>query len=163
MTRAWIIGTLLATASLCGAFGQQDAKVSDFQWMAGNWTANVDGRIADRSCSQVAGESMTCMLRVIADGKAIWLEYSVLRATPNGVVLDTRFFSGDMQPAPPVSNQLRLRSATSTTWTFENPTGTQPRTETITRDGPQSMTAHADLIDAQGKSSSVDAKWQKVP
>jgi hypothetical protein len=141
---------------------QDKTNVSDLAWMAGDWTATVGTNTADRSCSELAGESMMCMMRVIAADKVVWLEFSVLRATPDGVVLDTRFFSGDAQPAPPVSNVLRLMSATGSVWTFENPTGTQPKSETITRDGPRAMSAHADLIDARGKVSSIDSKWQRI-
>lgn len=161
MARKWMLGILLLTFSVV-AFAQQGAKISDFQWMAGNWTANVDGKSADRNCSQVAGGSMMCMTRIIAENEAIWLEFSVLRATSNGIVLDTRFFSGDAQPAPPVSNELRLKTTAANVWTFESSTGNQPKTVTMTRDGSWSMAVHADMIDADGKSSSIDAKWQKA-
>lgn len=161
MKRAWQAVVFVFALAVAG-IAQDKTKVSDLAWMAGDWTATVGANTADRSCSEPVGESMMCMMRVIADGKVVWLEFSVLRATPDGIVLDTRFFSGDAQPAPPLSNELRLKSATATVWTFENPKGTQPKLETITRDRARAMSAHAELIDSHGKASSIDSKWQRI-
>ncbi|HSZ16051.1 MAG TPA: DUF6265 family protein [Terracidiphilus sp.] len=161
MKRAWQALVLVFVLAIPG-IAQDKTKVSDLAWMAGDWSATVGANTADRSCSEPVGESMMCMMRVIADGKVVWLEFSVLRAMADGVVLDTRFFSGDAQPAQPISNELRLKHATGSVWTFENPNGTQPKSETITRDGPRAMSAHADLIDSHGKASSIDSKWQRV-
>ncbi len=105
---------------------------------------------------------MTCTLRVIAAGKVVWLEFSVLRDTPNGIVLDTRFFTPDLQPADPVSNELVLKSSTANEWDFENPNGTQPKDAIITRLGENAMNGHADLVDQQGKASVMDISWQRV-
>ena len=144
------------------ALAQKSAKITDFEWMAGNLTASLGANTADRGCSHATGDSMTCMMRVFAANKVVWMEFSVLRETPDGIVLDTRFFSGDAQPAPPVSNQLCLKSAKPTGFVFENPTGNQPKMETIVRDGTDSMSAHAQLIDANGKVSAIDSKWHRV-
>lgn len=161
MMRVRAAGILILVLS-GAACAQSNAKVSDLGWMAGDWTATVGQNKADRSCSEPVGGSMTCMMRVIAAEKVVWLEFSVLRETSTGIVLDTRFFSGDAQPAPPIANELRLKSATATEWTFENPSGTQPKMETISRAGTGSMTAHAELVDSQGKTSAIDSKWQKA-
>ena len=160
----YILAVSALFASLgSAAFAQKGAKIDDFQWMAGNWTASLGSNTADRSCSQATGDSMMCMMRVFAANTVVWMEFSVLRETPNGIVLDTRFFSRDAQPAPPVSNQLHLKSATPTQIVFENPSGNQPKMETIVRDGTDSMSAHAELIDANGKVSAIDSKWHRVP
>src|ERR1700733_6276307 len=161
MKRAWQGVGLVLVLAVPGT-ARDKTKVSDLQWMAGGWTATVGANTADRSCSEPVGESMMCMMRVIAADKVVWREFSVLRATPDGVVLDTRFFSGDAQPAPPLSNELRLKSATATEWTFENPNGTQPKLETITRDGQGAMSAHAELIDSHGRASAIDSKWRRT-
>jgi len=115
MKRAWQALVLVFVLAIPG-IAQDKTKVSDLAWMAGDWTATVGANTADRSCSEPVGESMMCMMRVIADGKVVWLEFSVLRAMADGVVLDTRFFSGDAQPAQPISNELRLKHATGSVW-----------------------------------------------
>jgi Domain of unknown function (DUF6265) len=161
MRKMTVFGLVLILAALGSA--QNRPTVEDLGWMAGDWRAALDRSLADRSCLAPAGQSMTCMMRVIAAEKVVWLEFSELRETSDGIVLATRFFSGNAEPAPPVSNLLRLRSAVGNVWTFENPNGTQPRIETITREGPTSMSAHAELVDSKGKVSYIDSKWERVP
>ncbi len=146
----------------CSAAAQTRAKINDLGWMAGNWTAIMDRNTAERNCSNLAGGSMTCTLRVIAAGKVVWVEISVLRETPNGIVLDTRFFTPDLQPADPISNELVLKSAAANEWVFDNPHGTQPKDTIITRLGENTMNGHADLVDLQGKASVIDISWQRV-
>jgi hypothetical protein len=144
------------------ARAQTNLNINDLGWMAGNWTASMDGNTAERSCSNPTGGSMTCTLRVIAAGKVVWLEFSALRETPSGIVLDTRFFTPDLQPADPVSNELVLKSATANEWVFENPHGTQPKDAIVTRIGENAMKGRADLVDQQGKASVMDISWQRV-
>lgn len=144
------------------AMGQSKIRVSDLAWMAGTWNGAVGGAQVERTCAQPVGGSMICMMRVIASEKVVWMEFSVLRETADGIVLDTRFFMPDLQPGPPVSSELRLKSATASEAVFENPNGTQPKMESITLLGPDEMNSHADLVDEQGKASAIDARWKRV-
>lgn len=155
-----IVGLFVAMS--IPATAQTKANINDLAWMAGDWNTSMGGSTAERSCSKLVGGSMTCTLRVIAAGKVVWLEFSVLRDTPNGIVLDTRFFTPDLQPADPVSNELVLKSSTANEWDFENPNGTQPKDAIITRLGENAMNGHADLVDQQGKASVMDISWQRV-
>jgi hypothetical protein len=138
------------------------AKVSDFAWMAGTWNGTVGGAPVERVCSAPAGGSMMCMMRVIAQQKVVWTEFSVLRETPNGIVLDTRFYTPDLQPADPITTELRLKGATATEAVFENPNGTQPKMESVTSLGAGVMKSHADLVDEKGQTSAIDAQWKLV-
>jgi len=151
---------LLALAA--NGVAQNGTKVSSLGWLAGTWTATMDGNTAERTCSAPAGGSMMCMMRVIAEQKAVWLEFSIMRETESGVTLDTRFYTGDEKPADPVAVQLRLKSATSDEVVFENPGGTQPKSESVRRTGRDQMKSHAELVDAQGKTSTMDIAWTRV-
>ena len=155
-----VLGLFVAT--IVPATAQTKANINDLGWMAGDWKTSMGENTAERSCSKLAGGSMTCTLRVIAAGKVVWLEFSALRDTPNGIVLDTRFFTPDLQPADPVSNELVLKSATPNEWDFENPNGTQPKDAIITRLSDDAMKGRADLVDQQGKASVMDISWQRV-
>ena len=106
---------------------------------------------------------MMCMMRVITADKVVWLEFSQMRETKEGILLDTRFFTPDGQPAAPIATRLRLKSATPTEWVFENPNGTQPKSQSVTRQGQDAMTAHSDLIDSKGKASAIDSEWKRLP
>ena len=144
------------------ALGEGKTKVSDLKWMAGHWTATLGGNTVKRSCSEPAGGSMMCMMRVIAGNQVVWLEFSVMRETADGIVLDTRFFTSDGQPSDPISTELRLKSVTGDVALFENPNGTQPKIESITRGAADKMSSHADLVDAQGKTTSMDIAWTRA-
>ncbi len=157
---AWL-GLMAALA--VGGSAQDRPRVSSLGWLAGTWTAAMEGNTVERTCSAPAGGSMMCMMRVVAEKKLVWLEFSVMRETDSGVVLDTRFYTGDQQPADPVAVQLRLKSATDDEVVFENPTGTQPKRESVRRTGHNQMSSHADLVDAQGKASAMDVVWTRAP
>ncbi|MGO9322951.1 MAG: DUF6265 family protein [Terracidiphilus sp.] len=161
MKRILIVMGLIASITY-PATAQTKASINDFAWMAGDWSASLGGNTAERSCSKLTGGSMTCALRVIAAGKVVWLEFSALRETANGIVLDTRFFTPDLQPADPISNELVLKSATANEWVFDNPNGLQPKDAIVTRLGNDAMRSHADLVDQQGKASVIDVSWQRV-
>jgi hypothetical protein len=152
----------LFVAVIIPAKAQTKANINDLGWMAGDWNTSIGGNTAERNCSKLSGGSMTCTLRVIAGGKVVWLEFSALRDTPSSIVLDTRFFTPDLQPADPFSNELVLKSSTANEWVFENPKGTQPKDAIITRMGENAMSGHADLVDQQGKASVMDISWQRV-
>jgi hypothetical protein len=141
---------------------QNRVRVSDLSWLSGVWHANVTGGIAEETCSQPTGGSMACMLRIIAGGNVVWLEFTVIRETATGIVIDTHFFNPDSQPAPPISAELQLKSAESNAWHFENPTGTQPKAETITSTGPDTWANHVEFIDAKGNKTSLDASWNRA-
>jgi hypothetical protein len=137
-------------------------KVSDVAWMAGSWNGVVGGARAERTCAAPIGGSMMCTLRVIAANQVVWMEFSVLRDTAKGVVLDTHFFDGDGTPSGPISNELKMTGATADKVTFDNPGGTQPKSEYILHTGPDSMTSHADLVDEKGVASAIDVVWTRA-
>jgi Domain of unknown function (DUF6265) len=102
------------------------------------------------------------MMRVIANSKMVWTEFSVLRETATGIVLNTRFFTADAQPSDPIATELRLKSATTDEAIFENPNGLQPKMESISRTGSDVMKSHAELVDADGKTTAIEAVWKRV-
>jgi hypothetical protein len=105
---------------------------------------------------------MMCMMRVVAQRQVVWMEFSVLRQTTSGTVLDTRFFDGDMKPSAPIMVQLRLKSATANELIFENPAGSEPKLESITRVADGEMNSHADLVDSKHNASAIDVHWKRV-
>jgi uncharacterized protein DUF6265 len=141
---------------------QNRERVSDLAWLAGVWHANVAGGIAEETCTQPAGGSMACMLRIISAGNVVWLEFTVIRETATGIVIDTRFFNPDSQPAQPISAELELKGAENHEWHFENQAGTQPKTETISFTGPDTWANHVEFIDAKGNKTSLDASWNRA-
>jgi hypothetical protein len=166
---AGLVAALFACVVLCTAksFTQVPAqaaalKVNDVAWMAGNWIGTVAGARAERVCAVPVGGSMMCTLRIIQQQQVVWMEFAVMRDTPKGVVLDTHFFDGNGTPSGPVSNELKLTSATADKATFDNPGGTQPKSEYVLRTGPDSMTSHADLIDEKGNASAIDVTWTRA-
>jgi hypothetical protein len=161
MRRALGILVVLFAISLA-SLAEDRARVSDLAWLTGVWHANVSGGIAEETCSQPAGGSMACMLRIISDGNVVWLEFTVLRETAAGIVLDIHFFNSDSQPAQPASAELQLKSAENHAWHFQNLSGTQPKAETITVTGPDSWTNHVEFVDAKGNESFLDATWTRV-
>jgi hypothetical protein len=158
--KARILWSAVLVAMSMAASAQ--TKVSDLGWMAGNWKASIEGNTAERSCTAATAGSMMCMMRVIAGGQVVWMEFSILRDTSAGMLLDTRFFEGNGNPSAPISTELRLRSATADQAIFDNPSGTQPKSESVTRNAPDTITSHADLVDSKGTADVIDVVWTRV-
>jgi hypothetical protein len=157
------LGVLVVLFAISLASQAEDrARVSDLAWLTGVWHANVSGGIAEETCSQPEGGSMACMLRIISGGNVVWLEFTVIRETAAGIVIDIHFFNADAQPAQPASAQLQLKSAENHAWHFQNLSGTQPKAETIISAGPDSWSNHVELVDAKGIESFLDATWTRA-
>lgn len=90
------------------------------------------------------------------------MEFSVLRQSANEIVLDTRFFEGDMKPGKPITVELRLKSTTAKELVFENRAGSEPKIDSITRVADREMNSHADLVDSEGNARAIDVHWKRV-
>jgi len=55
-----------------------------------------------------------------------------------------------------------LKSAENHAWHFQNLSGTQPKAETIISAGPDGWSNHAELVDAKGIESFLDATWTRA-
>jgi hypothetical protein len=160
--RGSLILVIAAALQAAGVGQAAKPRLTQMAWMAGNWNGTLDGNVVERNCSEPKGDSMICMMRVIAGDKVAWLEFSVMRETADGIVLETRFFTGNGQPSAPTATELRVKSATADEVVFENPNGTQPKSESVIRTGPDSMSSHADLVDSKGKASSMEMIWMRI-
>ncbi len=156
------LGVLAVLFAISVASHAEDrARVSDLAWLTGAWHANVSGGVAEETCTPPTGGSMACMLRIISGGNVVWLEFTVLRESATGIVIDIHFFNADAQPAEPASAELQLKSAENHVWHFQNLSGTQPKAETVISTGPNSWTNHVELVDAKGNESFLDATWTR--
>ncbi|HTR67792.1 MAG TPA: DUF6265 family protein [Terriglobales bacterium] len=145
------------------AIAGKDAKVSDLAFLSGHWSGEVDGSKIEQECSTTDPSVMVCMFRLMSEKGTQMLEFYTLRDTPSGVEERIRFFSPDLQEEPGDKGvTLKLASVSAEKAVFENPTGTYPKRTTILRKGNDEFNSHIELVDAQGKESTIDAHWGRT-
>lgn len=138
------------------------AKVADLQFLAGHWEGSVQTAKIEQTCSLADPAVMVCMFRLMSEKGTEMLEFYTLRDTPAGVEERIRFFSPDLKEKPGDGVTMKLASSSPTSVVFENPTGTYPKRSTLTRTTDDAFHSHIELVDRQGKASTIDADWKKT-
>jgi hypothetical protein len=151
-------GTTKETTPGAGA----PAKVADLQFLSGHWEGSVDTARVEQTCSTADPAVMICMFRLMDDKGTQMLELYTLRDTASGVEERIRFYSPDLKEEPGDGVTMKLASSSPTKFVFENPNGTYPKRSTLTRVGDDQFHVHIELIDPQGKSSTIDADWKRT-
>jgi hypothetical protein len=162
------------TAQTSSAVSARPRTTADFAWLAGNWAGHFPGASTsslDLTFQSPKGGLMSGIMRLYLDGKPAVVELMTLFDTPRGVELRIRHFSDSLSAMETTYRQkILLTRSTDSSDTFENSTpfdgalmSTQPRVFTWTRRGPNAMMAHSDLLDANGKPSTIDVSYQRVP
>jgi hypothetical protein len=130
--------------------------------MAGSWEGRADDARIEQTCSVSDPAVMVCMFRAMDAKGTQMVEFYTLRDTPNGVEERVRFFSPDLKEEPGDGLTMKLAGSSPTTFVFENPTGTYPKRSTLTRTSPDALHSHIELVDPQGKTSTIDAYWKRA-
>ena len=162
-----ISATLLAqgatgAASAGSNTNAASAKVASLNFMGGHWEGHVDKDTVEQSCSVSDPAVMVCMFQFRDEKGTQMVEFYTLRDTPSGVEERVRFYSPDLKEEPGDGLTMKLASSTPTTFIFENPNGTYPKRSTLTRTSENEFHSHIELIDKDGKASSIDAYWKKT-
>jgi Domain of unknown function (DUF6265) len=138
------------------------AKVANLHFLAGHWEGHVDTAKIEQTCSIADPAVMVCMFRLMDDKGTQMLEFYTFRDTTSGVEERVRFFSPDLKEEPGDGITMKLSSSSPTVYVFENPNGTYPKRSTLTRTAGDAFHSHIELVDQQGKSSTIDADWKKT-
>lgn len=136
--------------------------VEDFGWMAGRWIGTVGADFIENVCSTPSKGQMMCMFRSSNAKQIESLEFVSLIQTSTGIEEHIRFLLPDLTDDDPKSVTLKVESHTAEKTVFVNPNGNMPKRTTLTRNGPDEMISHIEMIDPQGKSIFIDAKWERV-
>jgi Domain of unknown function (DUF6265) len=155
LTAALIMPTATAAAST--------AKVADLNFLAGHWEGHVDKTKIEQTCSITDPAVMICMFQLTGDKGTEMIEFYTIRDTPAGVEERIRFYSPDLKDDSTGDGvTMKLVSSTPKIFVFENTSGTYPKRSTLTRTADDEFHSHIELIDPQGKASSIDAYWKKT-
>ncbi len=138
------------------------AKVADLRFLAGHWEGHVDKTKIEQTCSVSDPALMVCMFQLTGDKGTEMIEFYTIRDTPAGVVERIRFYSPDLKDEPGDGVTMNLASSSPKVFVFENPNGTYPKRSTLTRTADDEFHSHIELVDPQGKSSTIDAYWNKA-
>ncbi len=152
--------TLLAQTATSGA---GTGKVADLSFLGGHWEGHVDKTKIEQTCSTTDPTVMVCMFQLTGEKGTEMIEFYTIRDTPTGVEERIRFFSPELKDDSTGEGvTMKLVSSSPKVFVFENPNGTYPKRSTLTRTADDEFHSHIELIDPQGKSSSIDAYWKKT-
>jgi Domain of unknown function (DUF6265) len=138
------------------------AKVADLHFLGGHWQGQVDASKIEQTCSTTDPAVMVCMFQLTGDKGTEMIEFYTIRDTPAGVEERIRFYSPDLKGEPGDGVTMKLVSSTPKVFVFENPNGTYPKRSTLTRTADDEFHSHIELVDPQGKASTIDAYWKKT-
>lgn len=138
------------------------ATLADFAWMAGRWSGNVGKNPIEYECSQPRDLQMMCMFRVFDEKNVLALEFISLLETPAGMKEHISFLTPALESNGPGAVTLELESIAPDHITFVNLAGTRPKRSTVLRNGNDAFTSHIEMIDDQGKASTMEAHWQRL-
>jgi hypothetical protein len=144
------------------ATSASSTKVADLHFLGGHWEGHVDKTRIEQTCSISDPTVMVCMFQLMGEKGTQMIEFYTLRDTPDGVEERIRFYSPDLKADSGDGVTMNLVSSSPTTLVFENPTGTYPKRSTLTHTTDDQFHSHIELIDGQGKSSTIDADWKKT-
>ena len=139
------------------------ATIADVAFFSGRWIGTAGAEAVEEICTEPARGEMSCMFRAMDGKKVDGLEFIVFREVGGGVEERTRFFSGELGETPGDDGiTMRLASASASKIVLENakPEGVVKRI-TVTRRGKDQFSTHIEVVDASGKSGSIDAEWQR--
>jgi hypothetical protein len=152
-----------AQASSSPAAQPPKATLADFAWLTGAWTGDPTGGHAECVYMAPNGDVMSGILRLTSAGKTLVIELFTIIETPTGIVFRFRHFSPELalwEKENPVL--LNLVSYDGKQSIFENPNGTQPKRDIITRTGPDTFTGRSEILDASGKMSLIEVELHRV-
>jgi hypothetical protein len=138
------------------------SKVAALHFLGGHWEGHVDKARIEQTCSTSDPAVMVCMFQLMDEKGTRMVEFYTFRDTPEGVEERIRFYSPDLKDDAGDGVTMILTSSSPTTLVFENPTGTYPKRSTITRASDDAFHSHIELVDKQGKASTIDADWKKA-
>ena len=96
----YLIITLLLMTSSCKGQTNADTplepKLENIAWLAGNWSGQAMGGIAEENWSEANGDSMMAAFRLIKDGKVLFYEIEIIREVNNTLILQLKHFNNDL-------------------------------------------------------------------
>ena len=138
--------------------------VADLGFLAGHWIGQAGPDRLEQYCLHTDPTVLVCALQAVTDKGTDGVEFFTIRDTPAGIEERVHFFDqADIKFAPGDDGvTMRVTSLTGDVAIFENPNGTFPKRTTLTRKGNDEFTTHSELIDPQGKTMTIDARWSRA-
>jgi hypothetical protein len=154
---------LVGASVLPGQKSSAKAKLADFDWLAGHWTADIPAGHIDQYWAKPGADGTFGMFRLSAPDKTLVLELFTLRETPDGIEMRVRHFNMDLTPWEKENSiVLKLKSLSKGTAVFENPISNQPKRSTMRRLGPDSFHVKSEIIHADKKTEVIELTLKRA-
>jgi len=141
----------------------EQVKTEDFAWFTGRWRGDLKGGkfTAEQICSRPDKGEMLCLFRIQDGQKYIMYELYSLFDTPSGLELRSLQFNPMLEakeaPKPLV---MKLAKYSESEVVFEGAPGSEIKTSSLFRHGPDSMDGVIMMVDQQAPH--IEVRWTKI-
>ena len=154
---------LFASALMLGQKSGGKPTLSDFDWLAGHWTADIPAGHIDQYWAKPGADGNFGMFRLSTPEKTLVLEFFTLRETPQGIEMRVRHFNTDLSPVEKGDSiLLRLKSLSKGTAVFENPVSNEPKRSTMRHVATDSFHVKTEIIHADKKTEVVELTLKRA-
>jgi hypothetical protein len=139
------------------------ATLSDFDWLAGHWTADIPVGHVDQYWAKSGSDGNFGMFRLANSEKTLVLEFFTLRETPDGMEMRVRHFNMDLslwEKEHPII--LRLKSFSKGTAVFENPIDNSPKRSTIQKLSADSFHVKSEIVNNDKKTETIELTLKRT-
>jgi len=138
------------------------ATLDDFAWLAGNWEGIIGDFTAEQVWLSPKNGTMQGTFRLTNSAKTLVIELFTVRETPDGITFYFRHFSPELKPwEKEDATYLTLSKSAAGRIEFDNPVNNEPKNVIITRVDENTYVAHSDLIDKDGKASTIEVTYHR--
>ena len=148
------MGVSLGVICSPASSGEPARSIDDLAWMAGHWSATVDGIVMEEAWFEPLGGVMLGVHRDVRPGRSAFFEYLRIEERENGLVYVA-------SPMGRGATDFSLSEIDGMRVVFENPDHDFPQRIIYTRDGGR-LTASAEAM-VDGKLRSEVWVWQLMP
>jgi hypothetical protein len=99
-----LIGVTLATTVLAGP----PAKISDLDWMTGNWAGALGPNQLEENWIGTEGGSLASMVRMTGNGSTSMFEVITIEEVAGSLVLHIQQFNPGFEPRTPAAQEMEL-------------------------------------------------------
>jgi len=158
----WIGVAVLLLASLVSVFAAPDKKkpappppVARLAWLAGNWRAEVNGRVVDEQWMIPGGGVMLGMVRTVVRGRLGEHEFRQIGAGPGGALYYTARATGQTETL------FQATTLSETEVVFANPQVEFPRTISYSLKSDGTLLAVREGVEPDGQAKRIEVTYQR--
>lgn len=140
------------------------SELNNLAWLEGRWRGEWGPRVAEQVWLSPKAGAMEGMFRVLEGDKTLVVEFFTLVQNPNGISFYLRHFTPNLAPwEKSEATVLKLTTAESNKFIFENTVNGMPKSATLTRIDADTYVSHSEIIPETGDPQVIEITYKRQP